>query len=561
MHHCLCVDEILREIFRCIERRSTLCVLARTCRTFYNPATDQIWETLTAMEPILRHLSPARLVKDPESGSYYLALLHPPSEDDWNTIRRLSSRVRKLHILLGRRVPLRDAVNDAAPQWFHHLASPPDSSFLFSNLRALSFEVDSYIDRSSTGDAHARISQAVIRLFHLLLGPQLSALRFELPSSLYFHLDIPSIPVLCPNIRTLSFGKPDLYCNGAPVPDEITYRFSRAVPQLRRLETVRSYMTSWGLLSSLAEAKALRKLWMFLPHKLSPVPRRPCGNIFPQLRTLDISTRSLTLCLEFLRWASFKELTGIYIDCPLPTGDRDFLQILVDMSSLISSQYKNLEFLWIFIRPFDDREIVTAWPRPMLEQYRAFHQLRVIALQTGYSLTLADNDFEDMVEAWPHLEMLHLFHDDITSPPVHLTLRGVTALLYHCPKLKHFTLMFDATRVPGPEGFVPFFRGTLVQNTSVRYMGVYISPASESVEVATYLSILMPYLMAVGVKSAAFWSEWSWICTRHQRKPAIEYYVDAERVYPVPGYETEYDNDGHAGDGQDWSWTCYPWDR
>ncbi|KAI6161838.1 hypothetical protein EDD17DRAFT_1582997, partial [Pisolithus thermaeus] len=208
-------------------------------------------------------------------------------------------------------------------------------------------------------------------------------------------------------------------------------------------------------------------------------------------------------------------------------------------SSLISSQYKSLEFLCIFIRPFDDCEIVTAWPRPMLELYRAFRQLRVIAIQTGYSLMLADSDFQDMVKDWPHLEMFHLSHDDITSPPVHLTLRGVAALLHHCLTLKHFTMMFDATRVPGPEGFVPFFRGTLVQNTSMRYMGLYTSPASESVEVTTYFSILVPY---------------------HQRKPAIEDYVDAEKVYPAPEYETEYDSDGQSGDGKDWSRTCYPWD-
>ncbi|KAI6102646.1 hypothetical protein EDD16DRAFT_1525514 [Pisolithus croceorrhizus] len=197
----------------------------------------------------------------------------------------------------------------------------------------------------------------------------------------------------------------------------------------------------------------------------------------------------------------------------------------------------------------------------MLELYRAFRQLRVIAIQTGYSLMLADSDFQDMVKDWPHLEMFHLSHDDITSPPVHLTLRGVAALLHHCLTLKHFTMMFDATRVPGPEGFVPFFRGTLVQNTSMRYMGLYTSPASESVEVTTYFSILVPYLTTVGVKSVAFWSEWSWICTHHQRKPAIEDYVDAEKVYPAPEYETEYDSDGQSGDGKDWSRTCYPWDR
>lgn len=61
MHHRLSIDEILQEIFRCIESRSTLYALARTCRTFSDPAVDRIWETLTAIEPaLLKNLSSAR---------------------------------------------------------------------------------------------------------------------------------------------------------------------------------------------------------------------------------------------------------------------------------------------------------------------------------------------------------------------------------------------------------------------------------------------------------------------------------------------------------------------
>ncbi|KAI6126551.1 hypothetical protein F5141DRAFT_1081657 [Pisolithus sp. B1] len=552
MHLCLCVDEILRQVFRCIESRSTLCVLARTCRTFYNPAADQIWETLTAVEPMLQHLSSARLVKK-KAGSY-LALLHPLSDDDWNTIRRLSSHVRRLHITLERNVPSHDAVNDAVPQWFCLLASPPDSNFLFPNLRALSFDVDRYLDVSGTGDMYTGTTQAIIRLFHLLLRPPLSALRFEMPSSFYPHLDISSIPVLCPNIHTLSLGRQNFYCDAVPIPDEVMYRFSRVMSQLCHLQTVRTYMTSWDMLSSLAEVKGLRQLWAFLPHRLGPGPKRPRGNIFPQLRTLDISTGSLTSCMELLRWTSFKEVAGIYIDCPVPTDDRDSLKTLVDMSSLISSQCKKLESLWVFFSPFDDRETPAAWPRPMLEPCRAFHQLRVVALQTSYSLMLADNEFEDMVKAWPLLEVFHLFHDGIMSPPVHLTLRGVTALLYHCPKLRDFTLMFDASRVP--ERYAPLFRGTLVRNTSVRYMGVYASPVLESAEVATYLSILMPYLAVVGVESGAgYGSEWFWMCTRHQGRPAIKLDMSPTKIYSLLTSGTEYGSDGQADYGKEWSWT------
>ncbi|KAI6007680.1 hypothetical protein F5J12DRAFT_720365 [Pisolithus orientalis] len=109
MHPCLCVDEILRVVFRCIEDRSTWCALARTCRAFTEPATDLIWETLTAVEPILQHLPSARTERlGFGDRGRCLALSRPLSDDDWSIIRRLSSRVHRLHTLFN-------AMNNAVP--------------------------------------------------------------------------------------------------------------------------------------------------------------------------------------------------------------------------------------------------------------------------------------------------------------------------------------------------------------------------------------------------------------------------------------------------------------
>ncbi|KAI6143728.1 hypothetical protein BKA82DRAFT_4182809 [Pisolithus tinctorius] len=548
MHPCLRVDEILRLVFRCVEGRSTLCALARTCRTFNEPAMDLIWETLTAMEPILQHLSSASLVE--KRAESYFALSRPLSDDDWSIIRRLSSRVRRLHFFLKKNVPLHDDIDNDVPQWFRLLTSPPDQSFLFPNLRALSFEVDGYLDAKGIEDTHAETFQAVIRLFHLLLRPRLSALRFEIPSSFYAHLDISSIPALCPNLHALSIGGPSLNCFGDSIPDEAMFLFSRVVSGLCHLEVVRCCATSWELLSSLAQVKGLRRLWVFLPYRLGRGPQHRCGNMFPQLHTLDIQAESLASCTELFRWASFDKITHIYIDCSFPIDDDDSVQTLFEMSSLISSQCKHLEFLWIFSSFSRGDEIPAAWPRPMLETYQAFRQLSVIALQTSLCLTLADNDFGDMVKAWPHLEVFHLFQDGILRPPVHLTLRGVTALLYHCPKLKHFTLMFDATHVPAP-----LSNSALVRNTAVRYMGVYTSPVSESRDVAAYLSTIMPYLKVIGIEAGGgYGPEWFWICTRHQQRPAIRVDMLPMALYRLVVTGTENDGGPQVVFGREWCW-------
>ncbi|KIO01589.1 hypothetical protein M404DRAFT_727710 [Pisolithus tinctorius Marx 270] len=529
MHPCLRVYDILQLIFRCVEDRSTLCALARTCRTFNEPATALIWETLTAMEPILSQLSSARIVStrkyiDSDYETYlddrYLELSRPLTDNDWNIIRRLSSRVRRFHLTCIP-IPRDDYADDNISQRFHLLASPPDPSFLFPNLRTLSYNVRD--DNIRSDHKHA-----IIRFFHLLLKPHLSALRFELPDSLYSHLDISSIPVLCPNIRILNIG-----CTGFLI-DGVSTRGS---DQLTRM------------LSGLAQVKGLRRLSVSLPPILGPRSECPSGETFPQLRTLDVFARSVASCTELFRWTSLDKVTEIYIDCSL--CDRDPVQTLVEMSFLILSQCKRLEFLWILSDHSDNGETPTAWPRPMLEVYQAFRQLRVIALQTCVSPTLADDDLEDMVKAWPHLEVFHLFYEEILCPPVHLTLRGVTALLYHCPKLNQFTLMFDATHVPAPLGY-----STLVQNTALRYMGVWASPVSASPDVAAYLSTIMPYLRDVGIYARnRYDSEWLWICARHQQKLTIMVNMSRIELYNLLTAGTERGGDPVESHSGEWCWT------
>ncbi|KAI6144545.1 hypothetical protein BKA82DRAFT_1001858 [Pisolithus tinctorius] len=66
--------------------------------------------------------------------------------------------------------------------------------------------------------------------------------------------------------------------------------------------------------------------------------------------------------------------------------------------------------IWILSQFYPCHKTPSAWPRPMLGPYQAYHQLRVFAAQARRSLTLTDND---MVRVWPHLKVFLLFHDSI----------------------------------------------------------------------------------------------------------------------------------------------------
>lgn len=392
MHSCLCIDEILRLVFRCTEGRQTLCALARTCRAFNVPATDLIWETLEAVEPILQNLSSANIMTDTWNNRQYLTL-GALSDDDWNTVRRLSSRVRRFHTFFNA-VPLDHDYVVGVPEWFRFLTSPQHASYLFPNLRALSLEVSTSLDMSRIDVTEF---QPFLDFCSLLVGRHPSALRFDIPR-IYSYLDISSIPGLCPNVRILSIKRSCSCQTGVEkIPGEDVFPCSNAVSELPRLETVRCYVTTWELLGSLAQLNALRQLWMHLPNGLGPMPESPNNNLFPQLRTLGICSESIVLCTNLLRRTSLSKVTEITLST-VSGDDVKISQELINMSNLISSRCKHLEFLWILSIASDDKtETGSAWPRPMLNLYQAFSHLRVIALMAPHDLTLADNDLEDMV--------------------------------------------------------------------------------------------------------------------------------------------------------------------
>ncbi|KAI5987413.1 hypothetical protein EDC04DRAFT_2614816 [Pisolithus marmoratus] len=523
MHRCLSVYDILQLVFRCIEDRPTLCALAITCRTFNEPATDLIWQTLDAVGTYLAASSSARQGDTTKSSTTNreLVLSHPLSDSDWSIIRRLSSRVRRFRTSF----PAPQFADNDVPQWFMFLASPPDPSFLFPNLCDLSIEVSSAL---RSVNHHTERFQAAIRFFHLLLRPHLLALRIDIPDLFYCHFDVSSIPVLCPNIRRLRIGGPRFNFRSVSPHDELGDKFSRVVSELCHLDSVESYPTCWKILSGLAQAKALRRLWLFLPRDIGHRPERPSGSTFPQLRTLGVCAKSFESYIDLFSWTSLNQVTKICMLCEVQENDYTS-QALVDLSFLISSQCKHLEFLWFLTDHLPFYNSPPSWPRPMLECYQVYRQLRVIALKTRYSVTISDDDFEDMIKAWPDLEVFHLFHNPTECPPDHLTLRGVTALLHHCPKLKHFTLTFDATFVPERVA-----HGTVVRNMAVRYMGVHTSPVSERRDVAAYLSATMPSLEIIGIETALadiYRPKWNWIATKHQQKPVVRVDMSPEKLY------------------------------
>lgn len=63
-HRCLDIYEILEHIFRLLSSREggrhlrTLAALARTCKSFSEPALDLLWHSQTSLVPLISNLPP-----------------------------------------------------------------------------------------------------------------------------------------------------------------------------------------------------------------------------------------------------------------------------------------------------------------------------------------------------------------------------------------------------------------------------------------------------------------------------------------------------------------------
>lgn len=74
MHHCLQISEVLRAIFRSFQpyqgnfTLGDLSAAARTCKGFYEPASDVLWENLDDLTPLVKCLPPNLWYEEEEGG-------------------------------------------------------------------------------------------------------------------------------------------------------------------------------------------------------------------------------------------------------------------------------------------------------------------------------------------------------------------------------------------------------------------------------------------------------------------------------------------------------------
>ncbi|KAJ7607638.1 hypothetical protein DFH06DRAFT_1066622 [Mycena polygramma] len=478
MHHCLRVAEIVAIICFHLDPRVSqnarlgvstssgplrnLTVLARTSKTFQEPALDLLWrrsglvELLTGCMP--SDLWAMDIVQNPTyvwRKEHKLRLCRPIQPSDWDRVRLYAPRIRTL---------TSGSFSVSLSGIFQALSvSLPE--MLFVNLQDLSWH--------HTGDDFY-----YIRLF---LHPTLTRISFSLSSdSAASFLSL--LAQKCPELTKLDIESRETSYTSRAVSD--------FVGGLQRVKELSVNSLDEDILERLSRLPTLESLNLrTLPLWAStPCPEAPT---FPVLDELWLTYPDIEPTVQFLglcRAVPLKSFTVCLTEFVTASETHDLLAAIS-----VGVTPSTLNFLHIDNEcdHSDETDVSLYLMRPhSIQLLFHFINLTVLSIASPLGFNLGDDDITALARAWPRLVTLELgvrffIHDDPRT-----TLLCLHPLAQHCRHLVRLAIALDATNVPTPE----IDLWTRLPGDSLLYLDVAHSPISSPISVARFLSGVFPKL-------------------------------------------------------------------
>ncbi|EIW78600.1 hypothetical protein CONPUDRAFT_167580 [Coniophora puteana RWD-64-598 SS2] len=560
MHHVLTNLEVLHKIFSSLQdekgkefgehtitRRSTLARLARTCRTFQEPALDTLWEHLTSADPLLKLLPEKSISYRP----WLLANEHRNKgaeaflqgagrvlvRADWDLFKTYARRVR----ILG---PFKSYTG----VFFYNLElAPHDMLPLLPNLKILDWR--GFNDHSIP-----------LQYLGLFLSPTLKRLRIELSTSTK-HEELYALsiaPVSCPKIRDLGFSGYEFIRDfGA---SRSTYYSSQILCQWSNLSNAVFDSVTDDALVHLAQMQTLVSLKVDLDKidSLDGVRSRVTGTAFPSLTSCSLRCVDVYLSIEFV---TIMQLSPVELTLNSPVLDESspIEELFTTLSTHPSRrELEKVNIHWTKVQfnlpelkaPRDPPEECLTIMR--LRPLFSFRQLRVLSINMPLEITLDDLDIIELAHAFPALEELSLNGgDNLTVDPLgpwyvqalddfsrqrfcagwlvkpRVTFRGLYALVESCPRLRGLGISFDAEQaadevpneVPSP-------------NRDIQYLPVGNSACGDPEGVASRLRSIFPNVSRIMTR----WSPWQRQLdnSRKQQKATSDRWEEVGRLLKEP---------------------------
>ncbi|KAG1748069.1 hypothetical protein EDB19DRAFT_239404 [Suillus lakei] len=437
--------------------RKSLAALARTCKTFHEPAMTLLWADLDGIIPLLGcvprlypFLGSKRWQDLPEG-------IEPLSEHEARQFMRHAARVRALHMTTSQHFFLLTVLDATETCLFPKLWSlslsrmVPDArhvQFLLSpalrrlSVSTLSLDIKSIVARS------AALEDLFINMSHRSTADELSLVS-----------DI---------IRSCTERLVNLTCR-APL-DWAAWKHLSNIPTLLTV-----VIEGWFLSP--------------LNHRLKFAP-------FLKLTALSLALTA-TEIITVMRHSEFPSLQSftMHVRSWTRAEAEQFFRALSQCKACPTLKHIKID------------SNVESWPDEQLgmsltiiRQFLCFTQLQTLRLHVHHAIYLDDDLFVEAMSSWPHIRSLILIgHPHLRQPTV--TFRGLFAALHFCPHLRALQVMIDTSTSTdiGPAA-EPF------QHTSLQILRVGTSSVveAEAEAVARMIFCMLPRVEQVADP------KWAW---------------------------------------------------
>ncbi|KAF8142028.1 hypothetical protein EV363DRAFT_1426021 [Boletus edulis] len=403
MHHALEIPEILSNIFcSCytpgVSRPlSDLPALARTCRTFKEPALDMLWKDLPNLSPLLQCLPEA------SEASYEPFTGH---EDRWDNLRRYTRRIRSV-------------AENLNADHLRILPNPPTTEPLFPNLRHL---------RCTASTAE------VMPLLHLPF-PSLISLNVKFGNTSILHKYFESLPTFSQGFSGLSIRLQNHDVTFIEI-DQNCFRHWRNLQTLVCPQITLNVDT----LVHLSRLPALTELNFRLD---AVFPALDSRIIFPHLQALTLHCEPLAFVGSLLSQTQLPAVTSFTVFVANSLAEKRLCYFWPEVQrSGISHTIQRLQLhqlTWRKTHGDEDLSLGLDDLRPCM----AFSNLRCIDLMVEWSVDLTDSDLLTLASAWPRLKTLFINLTRGWETFRGITPNGLLQLLQTCPSLSQIAIAID----------------------------------------------------------------------------------------------------------------------
>ncbi|OAX35892.1 hypothetical protein K503DRAFT_722293 [Rhizopogon vinicolor AM-OR11-026] len=434
MHQALRISEILVEIFSHLSHiplntslsRKSLAALARTCKSFCDPAMDQLWSVLDNIGPLLNCVTRIRPMLSPYTVGFRIDDSDLFSQDEAQQFLRHVPRVRSL------------SVHDSRLLGFlksdFHI-----KTCLLPRLLTLSWNVLFHKYR----DFISLFLPPTLRHCHLGITPQVHSIvkyvaaHCPVLESLYIvptcedftYMEPDEFSKLSDAVRSCTLQLVELCC---PLLDPAGWKYLSNLPTLATL-TMNADLQDGVRYDSFASLCGWDDL------NVTPFLNLTTLSFRMTHKSGTLTPRIIATLLQLSEFPSLKEFELCFGGMPWKGADSLFHAL---------SRFKAYRTLERITVSFHGPPTVlehSGNPLLMIRQFFCFTQLRYLRLAVHRPTHLDDALFLEAMSSWPHIESLEL-QDPYPCTPT-LTFRGLFAALRLCPHLHTLQVSVNSVNI------------------------------------------------------------------------------------------------------------------